>query len=118
MAFELQFFGATEHVTGSLYVLRAGPHTLLLECGLVQGTREEELRNREAFPIDVALIDAVVLSHSHIDHSGRIPRLVKEGFEGPVYTHEASRALCAIMLPDSGYLNEKEVEWENRKRQK
>ena len=118
MAFELQFFGATERVTGSLYVLRAGPHTLLLECGLVQGTAEEELRNREPFPIDVTRIDAVVLSHSHIDHSGRIPRLVKEGFEGPVYTHEASRALCAIMLPDSGYLNEKEVEWENRKREK
>jgi metallo-beta-lactamase family protein len=118
MAFELQFFGATERVTGSLYVVRAGAHTLLLECGLVQGTRDEELRNREAFPIDVAQIDAVVLSHSHIDHSGRIPRLVKEGFEGPVYTHEASRALCAIMLPDSGYLNEKEAEWENRKRQK
>ena len=118
MAFELQFFGATERVTGSLYVLRAGPHTLLLECGLVQGTAEEELRNREPFPIDVTRIDAVVLSHSHIDHSGRIPRLVKEGFEGPVYTHEASQALCAIMLPDSGYLNEKEVEWENRKRRK
>ena len=118
MAFELQFFGATERVTGSLYVLRAGPHTLLLECGLVQGTRDEEDRNREPFPIDVTSIDAVVLSHSHIDHSGRIPRLVKEGFEGPVYTHEASRALCAIMLPDSGYLNEKEAEWENRKRDK
>ena len=118
MAFELQFFGATERVTGSLYVLRAGTHTLLLECGLVQGTAEEELRNREPFPIDATRIDAVVLSHSHIDHSGRIPRLVKEGFEGPVYTHEASRALCAIMLPDSGYLNEKEVEWENRKREK
>jgi metallo-beta-lactamase family protein len=118
MPFELQFFGATERVTGSLYVLRAGPHTLLLECGLVQGSREEEARNREAFPVDVAGIDAVVLSHSHIDHSGRIPRLVKQGFEGPIYTHEASRALCAIMLPDSGYLNEKEAEWENRKRQK
>ena len=118
MAFELQFFGATERVTGSLYLLRAGEHTLLLECGLVQGTREEELRNREAFPIDITCVDAVVLSHSHIDHSGRIPRLVKEGFEGPIYTHEASRALCAIMLPDSGYLNEKEAEWENRKRRK
>lgn len=118
MGFELQFFGATERVTGSLYVLRAGPYTLLLECGLVQGTKEEELRNREPFPIDVAGIDAVVLSHSHIDHSGRIPRLVREGFEGPIYTHDASRALCGIMLPDSGYLNEKEVEWENRKRQK
>ncbi len=118
MAFELQFFGATERVTGSLYVLRAGPHTLLLECGLVQGTKEEEIRNREPFPVDVTRIDAVVLSHSHIDHSGRIPRLVKEGFEGPIYTHEASRALCTIMLPDSGYLNEKEAEWENRKRRK
>jgi metallo-beta-lactamase family protein len=118
MAFELQFFGATERVTGSLYVLHAGPHTLLLECGLVQGTKEEENRNREPFPVDVTGIDAVVLSHSHIDHSGRIPRLVKEGFEGPIYTHEASRALCTIMLPDSGYLNEKEVEWENRKRRK
>jgi len=118
MAFELQFFGATERVTGSLYVLRAGPHTVLLECGLVQGTKEEEVRNREPFPVDVTGIDAVVLSHSHIDHSGRIPRLVKQGFEGPVYTHEASRALCTIMLPDSGYLNEKEAEWENRKRRK
>jgi len=118
MAFELQFFGATERVTGSLYVLRAGPHTLLLECGLVQGSKDEELRNREAFPVDVSRIDAVVLSHSHIDHSGRIPRLVKEGYAGPIYTHEASRALCAIMLPDSGYLNEKEAEWENRKRRK
>jgi metallo-beta-lactamase family protein len=118
MPFELQFFGATERVTGSLYVLRAGPHTLLLECGLLQGSREEEAHNREAFPVDVAGLDAAVLSHSHIDHSGRIPRLVKQGFEGPIYTHEASRALCAIMLPDSGYLNEKEAEWENRKRRK
>jgi len=118
MTFELQFFGATERVTGSLYVLHAGPHTLWLECGLVQGTKDEEVRNRVPFPVDVTRIDAVVLSHSHIDHSGRIPRLVKEGFEGPIYTHEASRALCTIMLPDSGYLNEKEAEWENRKRRK
>jgi len=118
MAFELQFLGATERVTGSLYLLRAGPHTLLLECGLVQGSKEEELLNRDAFPVDPGRVDAVVLSHSHIDHSGRIPRLVREGFEGPVYTHKASRALCEIMLPDSGYLNEKEAEWENRKRRK
>jgi len=117
MTFELQFFGATERVTGSLYLLHAGEHVVMLECGLIQGTPDEEQRNRDPFPVDVAGIDAVVLSHSHIDHSGRIPSLVREGFGGPIYTHDASRALCEVMLPDSGYLNEKEAEWENRKRQ-
>ncbi len=116
MAFELQFFGATERVTGSLYLLRAGNSTIVLECGLVQGMPDEERHNREPFPFDVSQVDAVVISHSHIDHSGRVPLLVKQGYTGPVYTHEASKALCEIMLPDSGYLNEKEAEWENRKR--
>jgi metallo-beta-lactamase family protein len=116
MAFELQFFGATERVTGSLYLLRAGEAQVVLECGLVQGVPDEEAHNREPFPFDVDAIDAVVISHSHIDHSGRVPLLVKQGYTGPVYTHEASKALCQIMLPDSGYLNEKEAEWENRKR--
>jgi metallo-beta-lactamase family protein len=116
MAFELQFFGATERVTGSLYLLRAGEAQVVLECGLVQGVPDEEAHNREPFPFDVDAIDAVVISHSHIDHSGRVPLLVKQGYAGPVYTHEASKALCQIMLPDSGYLNEKEAEWENRKR--
>ena len=116
MTFELQFFGAAERVTGSLYLLRAGPSKIVLECGLVQGSPDEDARNREAFPFDVGEIDAVVISHSHIDHSGRVPLLVKQGYTGPIYTHAASKALCEIMLPDSGYLNEKEAEWENRKR--
>ena len=116
MTFELQFFGATERVTGSLYLLRAGSAQVLLECGLVQGGADEEARNREPFPFDPLQIDAVVISHSHIDHSGRVPLLVRQGYAGPVYTHAASKALCDIMLPDSGYLNEKEAEWENRKR--
>ncbi len=116
MTFDLQFFGATERVTGSLYLLRAGQSRIVLECGLVQGSPDEDARNRESFPFDVGEIDAVVISHSHIDHSGRVPLLVKQGYTGPVYTHEASKALCEIMLPDSGYLNEKEAEWENRKR--
>ncbi len=116
MAFELQFFGATERVTGSLYLLRAGNARVLLECGLVQGGGDEEARNREPFPFNPLEIDAVVVSHSHIDHSGRVPLLVRQGYTGPVYTHAASKALCEIMLPDSGYLNEKEAEWENRKR--
>ena len=116
MAFELQFFGATERVTGSLYVLTAGQSRVVLECGLVQGMRDEEARNREPFPFSTDEIDAVVISHSHIDHSGRVPLLAKQGYAGPIYTHEASKALCEIMLPDSGYLNEKEAEWENKKR--
>jgi metallo-beta-lactamase family protein len=116
MAFELQFLGATERVTGSLYLLQAGSARILLECGLVQGVADEELRNREPFPFNPQAIDAVVISHSHIDHSGRVPLLVKKGYDGPVYTHAASKALCDIMLPDSGYLNEKEAEWENKKR--
>ncbi len=116
MAFELQFFGATERVTGSLYLLHAGAVRIVLECGLVQGAADEEERNREPFPFDVQDIDAVVISHSHIDHSGRVPLLVKQGYTGPIYTHAASKALCDIMLPDAGYLNEKEAEWENRKR--
>jgi metallo-beta-lactamase family protein len=116
MAFQLQFFGATERVTGSLYVVTAGESRIVLECGLVQGMADEEARNREAFPCTAEEIDAVVISHSHIDHSGRVPLLVKQGYTGPIYTHEASKALCEIMLPDSGYLNEKEAEWENKKR--
>ena len=116
MTFELQFLGATERVTGSLYLVQAGPHRVLLECGLVQGVPDEEAHNREPVPFDVTAINAVVISHSHIDHSGRVPLLVKQGYTGPVYTHAASKALCEIMLPDAGYLNEKEAEWENKKR--
>jgi metallo-beta-lactamase family protein len=118
MTFQIQFFGAAGEVTGSLYVLRTGKHTLLLECGLVQGGRTDEKRNRDPFPLPVNEIDAVILSHAHIDHSGRVPLLVRRGYEGPVYAQHATRALCEIMLPDSGYLNEKDAEWENRKRSK
>jgi metallo-beta-lactamase family protein len=90
----------------------------LLECGLVQGGRADEKKNWDDFPLPVGDIDAVVLSHAHIDHSGRVPLLVKRGFEGPIYTQNATKALCAVMLPDSGYLNEKDAEWENKRRQK
>ena len=116
MSLQLQFFGATGEVTGSLYVLRHGKYTLLLECGLIQGGADNEARNWEDFPVAVDDIDAVILSHAHIDHSGRVPRLVRQGYQGPIYVHEATKALCEIMLPDSGYLNEKEAEWENKKR--
>ena len=116
MTFNVQFYGATGEVTGSLYMIRAGAHTVLLECGLIQGGSENEDRNRDPFPFSVGDIDAVVLSHAHIDHSGRVPLLAKRGYRGPVHVHNATKALCEIMLPDSGYLNEKDAEWESRKR--
>jgi metallo-beta-lactamase family protein len=118
VSLSLQFLGATGEVTGSLYALRTDAHMVLLECGLVQGGEENEQRNFDDFPFDIATVDAVILSHAHIDHSGRVPRLVRQGYNGPIFAHEATTALCEIMLPDSGYLNEKEAEWENRKRRR
>jgi len=116
MKLQLQFFGATGEVTGSLYVLRFAGHTVMLECGLLQGGNEDDERNARPFPVPVEDIDAVILSHAHIDHSGRIPLLVKRGYSGPIYAQRATCELCGIMLPDSGYLNEKDAEWENRRR--
>lgn len=114
----IQFHGAAGEVTGSCHLVNVAGHRVLLEYGMFQGGRDNELRNARPFPFDPVAIDAVILSHAHIDHSGRIPYLVKSGFRGPVYTHKASRDLCRIMLKDAAYLNEKEAEWENRKRER
>ena len=113
---DITFHGAAGEVTGSCYLIRVNGRQLLLECGLIQGTAKEEARNRQPFPFDPGRIDAMVLSHAHIDHSGRIPLLVKSGFSGPIYTQRACRDLCRIMLRDSAFLNEKDAEWANRKR--
>lgn len=114
----LSFYGAAGEVTGSCYLLETANSKILLECGLIQGSAKDEQRNYEAFHFDVNSLDAVVLSHSHIDHSGRIPYLIKSGYGGLVYTHRACRDLCEIMLKDSGGLQEKDAEWENRKRER
>ncbi len=97
----VEFHGAAGEVTGSCHLISVGKHRVLLDCGMVQGSRKDEARNAEPFPFDPASIDAVVLSHAHIDHSGRIPFLVKSGFTGPIYTQKASRDLCRIMLRDA-----------------
>ena len=114
----LTFHGAAGEVTGSCYLLEAAGSRLLLDCGLIQGSPQDEARNHEPFPFDPKSIDAVILSHAHIDHSGRIPLLIKSGFRGKIFTHPASIDLCQIMLRDSGYLQEKDAEWENRKRER
>lgn len=115
---QLQFLGAAGTVTGSCYLIRFGAHTVLLEYGQIQGSRREEQGNREPLPIPIEEIDAVVLSHAHIDHSGRLPLLARQGYEGPIYTHHATRALCEIMLHDSAYIHEKDAEWENKIRRR
>lgn len=116
--FEIEFYGATREVTGSCHVLRIGTHTVLLECGLVQGGRQREARNREHFPFDVGQVDAVVLSHAHIDHSGRLPLLIHRGYRGPIYVQETTARFCEIMLEDSARLAEGDAERENRKRER
>jgi metallo-beta-lactamase family protein len=115
---KLAFWGAAREVTGSCFLIEVDGRRLLVECGLIQGASEDEARNRAPFPFDPRKIDAVALTHAHLDHSGRLPLLIKAGYRGPVYTHSASRDLSRIMLKDAGYLNEKEAEWENRKRQR
>ncbi len=115
---KLKFLGAAREVTGSCFLIELNGRRLLVECGLIQGSREDEARNREPFPFNPQTIDAVILTHAHIDHSGRLPLLVQAGYRGPIYTHRASRDLARVMLKDAAFLNEKEVEWENRKRQR
>jgi metallo-beta-lactamase family protein len=113
---QLQFLGATGTVTGSKYLVRHGGRNLLVDCGLFQGYKDLRLRNWQPLPVSAAEIDAVVLTHAHIDHSGYLPLLVRQGFRGPVFATRAARDLCAIMLPDSGGLQEEEADFMNRHR--
>ncbi|MBX2824237.1 MAG: MBL fold metallo-hydrolase [Gammaproteobacteria bacterium] len=108
--------GAAEEVTGSCHLLEVAGKKVLLDCGLIQGRPKDEARNRDPFPFNPADIDAVVLSHSHIDHSGRLPVLIRDGFNGPIYTHPASRDLCRTLLLDSAYLNLRDTEYKNKRR--
>jgi len=111
---KLTFLGATGTVTGSKYLLEHAGKKILVDCGLFQGLKELRLRNWEKLPVDPASIDAVLLTHAHIDHSGYIPLLVKRGFKGKIYCSEATFDLCNILLPDSGYLQEADADRANR----
>ena len=111
----LHFLGATGTVTGSRYLLESGETRVLVDCGLFQGYKELRERNREEFPVDPRTIDAVVLSHAHLDHSGYLPALVRDGFAGNIVTTEGTAELCSLLLPDSAHLLEEEAERAARK---
>ncbi|MES9993829.1 MAG: MBL fold metallo-hydrolase [Candidatus Thiodiazotropha sp.] len=115
---QIEFYGATSGITGSCHILRVNDMTILLDCGLIQGRREVMEKNREPFPFSPDEISAVVLSHGHIDHSGRIPLLVKQGYQGPIYAQKATMELCDIMLQDSAFLQEKDAQYENKWRKR
>jgi metallo-beta-lactamase family protein len=114
MSSRLTFLGGVETVTGSKYLLETGKQRILIDCGLFQGFKQLRLRNWSPLPVDPKSIDAVVLTHAHLDHSGYLPLLIRHGFAGPVICTEATRDLSAILLPDSGHLQEKDAEFANR----
>jgi metallo-beta-lactamase family protein len=114
----LTFLGAIRGVTGSNYLLETENARVLLDCGLIQGTHEEEELNRSPFPYDIKSLDAVVLSHAHLDHSGRLPKLVAEGYNNSIYMTRPTVELLEIMLNDAAGLDERDTEWENKKRRR
>lgn len=115
---DIQFYGAAKMVTGSNYLVKTEKHNILIDCGMFQGNEEMEKLNYNDFPYNPSEIDILILTHAHIDHSGRIPKLVKDGFRGRIITTNATYDLCKIMLRDSAKIQESDVEWENRKRQR
>ncbi len=115
---KLNFLGAARTVTGSMHLLEVGQHKILLDCGLYQGRRKESYKRNRNFPFSPADLDAVILSHAHIDHSGNLPNLVKQGYKGPIFTTHATAHLDNIMLLDSGYIHEKDAEYLNKKLKK
>lgn len=113
---KITFLGAAKTVTGSCYLIETQNTKFLVDCGLFQGHSKEDALNAEALPLNPAEFDYIFLTHAHIDHSGRIPKIYKDGFNGEVYATKATVELCAIMLPDCGHIQEFENEWRNKKR--
>ncbi len=115
---KITFHGAAREVTGSCHLLEVGGRRILLDCGMIQGGKERHERNREPFPFDPAALDYVVLSHAHIDHSGRLPLLVKAGYRGPILGTDATSELSRILLADSGRIHEEDARWKIKRLKK
>lgn len=115
---KITFYGAARTVTGSCHMVEACDKKFLIDCGMFQGRLTDQMLNYEEFPFNINEIDFVILTHAHIDHSGRVPKLYKAGYTGEIYTTNATVDLCRIMLPDSGHIQEKEIEWVNKKRRR
>ena len=112
---KIQFCGAAKEVTGSKHLIEFKGQKILLDCGMFQGRRKEAAKKNSDFCFDPKEVDAVILSHAHIDHSGNLPMLVKNGYDGPIYSTHATRDLCNYMLMDSAYIQQREIEWMRKK---
>lgn len=115
---DLRFYGAAQTTTGSMHEVTCGGKRILLDCGLYQGKRKESFEHNRTFPFLAREVDAIILSHAHIDHCGRIPALVRQGFRGPIYATSATRDLAEVLLRDSAHLQERDVEYVNKRRAK
>lgn len=115
---KLTFHGAIEGVTGSMYLLETEKSCVLLDCGLFQGRKSEEAQNLKPLPFNTQRVDATVLSHAHLDHSGRLPLLIAQGYRGPIYMTYPTTELIAILLEDAASLQQRDVEWENKRRRR
>lgn len=112
---KITFLGAAGTVTGSKYLVEANGKKLLVDCGLFEGSKQLQQRNWEKLPIDPAAIDWVLLTHAHIDHTGHLPRLLRDGFRGPIYANAATHELCELLLPDSAHLQEEDAQYATKK---